>query len=90
MEIEFDPAKEAGNIAKHGVFLKAAEGFYWDTAFEREDDRLITERSALSPWGRSVVACMCWLLPKAPMTTRFAPLACADRKHEVRFYHGQV
>jgi uncharacterized DUF497 family protein len=51
MEIEFDPAKGAGNIAKHGVFLKATEGFDWDTAFERKDDRLITERSALSPWG---------------------------------------
>jgi uncharacterized DUF497 family protein len=39
MEIEFDPAKEAGNIAKHGVSLQATEQFDWDTAFEREDDR---------------------------------------------------
>ncbi len=39
MEIEFDPAKDERNIAKHGISLQAAEGFDWDTAFEREDDR---------------------------------------------------
>ena len=50
MEIEFDPAKEAENIAKHGVSLQATEGFDWDTAFEREDDRL-RRGPALSPWG---------------------------------------
>jgi len=50
MEIEFNPAKEAGNIAKHGVSLQATEGFDWDTAFEREDDRL-RRGPALSPWG---------------------------------------
>ena len=39
MNIEFDPVKDTANIAKHGVSLKAAEGFDWDTALEREDDR---------------------------------------------------
>ncbi|WP_238474184.1 BrnT family toxin, partial [Altericroceibacterium spongiae] len=39
MEIEFDPAKDETNIAKHGLSLLAAERFDWETAFEREDDR---------------------------------------------------
>ncbi len=39
VEIEFDPAKDKANIAKHGVSLKVAEGFDWNTALEREDDR---------------------------------------------------
>ena len=39
MEIEFDPAKDRANAAKHGLSLLAAEGFDWNTALEREDDR---------------------------------------------------
>src|SRR3546814_2564797 len=39
MKIEVDPAKDEANIAKHGVSLRVAAGFDWDTAFEREDDR---------------------------------------------------
>lgn len=39
MRIEFDPAKDAHNEAKHGVSLQAAERFEWDTALERVDDR---------------------------------------------------
>jgi len=34
MEIEFDPAKDERNIAKHGISLQAAKGFDWNTAFE--------------------------------------------------------
>ena len=39
MEIEFDPAKDAANVAKHGISLQAAEEFDWNAAIEREDDR---------------------------------------------------
>ncbi len=39
MEIEFDPAKDETNVAKHGVSLQAAERFDWDTALVVEDDR---------------------------------------------------
>lgn len=39
MEVESDPAKDATNIAKHGVSLQAAERFDWDTALVVEDDR---------------------------------------------------
>jgi uncharacterized protein len=39
VRIEFDPAKDDINRAKHGVSLLAATSFDWDTALEREDDR---------------------------------------------------
>jgi uncharacterized protein len=39
MNIEFDPAKDETNLAKHGVSMCAAERFDWDTALVIEDDR---------------------------------------------------
>ncbi|MCL2829406.1 MAG: BrnT family toxin [Betaproteobacteria bacterium] len=39
MLIEFDPAKDALNIAKHGVSLTEAKGFEWDSARVRMDTR---------------------------------------------------
>lgn len=33
------PAKDEINRKKHGVSLRAAADFDWDTALEREDDR---------------------------------------------------
>jgi hypothetical protein len=39
VEIEFDPAKDAVNIAKHGVSLKDAELFDFSSAVVLHDDR---------------------------------------------------
>ena len=40
MDCEFDPTKNAANVAKHqGVSLADADGFEWDTAVIREDTR---------------------------------------------------
>lgn len=39
VKVEFDPARDASNRAKHGVSLQAAAQFEWETALEREDDR---------------------------------------------------
>lgn len=39
MIITFDPAKNAANIAKHGVALDAAALLDWETALIRYDDR---------------------------------------------------
>lgn len=36
---EFDPAKDASNLDKHGLSLVDADGFEWDTAVVREDTR---------------------------------------------------
>ncbi len=37
MTIEFDPEKDRINRAKHGLSLKDAEGFDWNTAIVVED-----------------------------------------------------
>ena len=39
MEIEFDPVKDAGNRAKHGVSLTLAAELDWDAALVWVDDR---------------------------------------------------
>lgn len=39
MRYTFDPAKQAANVAKHGVFFSAAEDFEWETALVQVDDR---------------------------------------------------
>lgn len=39
MRITFDPAKDAVNIAKHGVSIALADQFEWDTAAIWIDDR---------------------------------------------------
>ena len=40
MEVTFDPAKDAENIAKHGISLQRAEDFDFDSArFEFDDSQ---------------------------------------------------
>lgn len=39
MQIAFDPAKDAANVAKHGVSLALAEDLEWDLMLVREDAR---------------------------------------------------
>lgn len=39
MEITFDPAKDATNIAKHGVSLTVAVDLEWDSAMTWPDSR---------------------------------------------------
>ena len=39
MRIEFDPAKDATNRAKHGVSLALAERLDWDAALAWQDTR---------------------------------------------------
>jgi uncharacterized DUF497 family protein len=39
MNIEFDPAKDASNVAKHGVSLALAESLEWDWLISRPDGR---------------------------------------------------
>ena len=39
MRIEFDPQKDADNLAKHGVSLRLAYELDWNAALVRVDDR---------------------------------------------------
>ncbi|MBF0165485.1 MAG: BrnT family toxin [Magnetococcales bacterium] len=39
MKIDFDPVKDAINLAKHGVSLEAATGCDWSVAIAKPDQR---------------------------------------------------
>lgn len=91
MKIEFDPAKDATNIAKHGVSLQAAEEFDWDTAFEREDDRFDYGEVRFVALG--LIGDRLHVLIFAEGSDENAVRTISLRpaeKHEVRFYYGQV
>jgi len=90
MEIEFDPAKDSTNIIKHGVSLQAAEGFDWDTALEREDDRYDYGEVRFVAVG--LIGDRMHVLVFTEGSHEGAVRAISLRpaeKHEVRFYYGQ-
>ncbi|UVO52246.1 BrnT family toxin [Sphingomonas sp. SUN019] len=91
MEIEFDPAKDRANAAKHGMSLAAAEGFEWDTALEREDDRFDYGEIRFVALG--LIGDRLHVLVFTEGSHKNAVRAVSLRpaeKHEGRFYYGQV
>jgi len=91
MEVEFDPAKDATNIVKHGLSLRAAEGFDWDTALEREDDRFDygeVRFVALGWIGRRLYV-LVFTDGSHEEAVRAISLRPAE-KHEVRYYLDRV
>lgn len=91
MEIEFDPAKDRANVRKHGVSLKAAQGFDWDTALEREDNRFDYGEVRFVAFG--LIGDRLHVLVFTEGSHEDAVRAISLRpaeKHEVRFYYGQV
>lgn len=91
MEIEFDPAKDETNIAKHGLSLLAAERFDWETAFEREDDRFDYGEVRFVALGMigDRLHVLVFTEGSHDDAIRAISLRLAE-KHEARFYYGQV
>jgi uncharacterized DUF497 family protein len=57
MRYSFDPAKQAANVAKHGIFFAAADDFEWGVAQIAVDSRHTygeTRFSATAPMGERV------------------------------------
>ena len=90
MVLEFDPAKDETNIAKHGVSLRMAEAFDWDTAFEREDDRFDYGEVRFVAMGSigDRLHVLAFAEGSHEDAVRAIGLGPAE-KHEVRFYHDQ-
>lgn len=91
VEIEFDPAKDLANIAKHGVSLRAAGRFEWDTAFEREDTRFDYGEVRFVALG--LIGDRLHVLVFTEGSREDAIRAISLRpaeKHEVRFYYDQI
>jgi len=51
MQIDFDPAKDAANLAKHGISLAEAERLDWDTAVIWPDNRFDYDEERMAGWG---------------------------------------
>jgi len=51
MEFDFDPGKDAANIAKHGLSLDAARWLDWDTAVIWPDVRFDYGEARMSALG---------------------------------------
>jgi uncharacterized DUF497 family protein len=91
VKIEFDLAKDRANGTRHGMSLRAAEGFDWDTALEREDDRFDYGEVRFVALG--LIGDRLHVLVFTEGSHEDAMRAISLRpaeKHEVRFYHGQV
>ena len=89
MNIGFNPAKDAGNITKHGVSLALAAALEWDLMVCREDDR--------ANYGELRLACY------APIESKVYAVVFCDQgdsyriislrpaePREVRYYAGQI
>ena len=51
MRWDFDPAKQAANLAKHGIWFSAADDFEWETAQIGVDGRKSCGESRLIAIG---------------------------------------
>ena len=91
MKIEFDPAKDETNLAKHGISLVAATAFDWDTSLEREDDRFDYGEDRFVAIGliEARLHVMVFTQGSDDGAVRVISLRPAE-KHEARFYHDQV
>ncbi len=91
MDIEFDPAKNDTNEAKHGIGLDAATGFDWETAFERVDDRFDYGEVRFVAIGLidQRVHVMVFTDGSDDHSVRVISLRAAER-HEARLYYDQV
>jgi uncharacterized protein len=91
VEIEFDPAKDEVNQAKHGISLQAASRFDWDTALEREDDRFDYGETRFVAIGQidDRLYVMVFTEGSDDDTLRIISLRPAERR-EMRYYYGQI
>lgn len=91
VEIEFDQNKDATNKSKHGLSLRDAEGFDWDTALEREDDRFDYGEIRFVALG--LIGDRLHVLVFAEGSHEHAIRAISLRraeKQETRFYYDQI
>lgn len=89
MRIEFDPAKDARNVAKHGLSLALAESLEWDLLLSTEDTRRPygeVRMVGFAPIGRTVY---CVVFTERDDGYRIVSLRKALPK-EVRAYASRI
>lgn len=80
MEVEFDPAKDEANLAKHGVSLQAAADFDFTTSLDREDTRFDYGEVRFVSIGFIGDRLYFWPMPMVQRTMQYAPSASAERR----------
>ncbi|GGB40022.1 hypothetical protein GCM10011380_31840 [Sphingomonas metalli] len=91
MQIEFDPAKEVANRAKHGRSLADAARLDWNVTLEREDDRFDygeVRFVALGPIDGQLHV-LVFTEGSHEDAIRAISLRRAE-KHEARYYHASL
>ena len=91
MRVAFDQAKDVANQGKHGISLRAAANFEWDTALEREDDRFDYGEARFVAIGLIDIRLYVMIFTEGPDddTVRIISLRPAE-KHETKYYYEQI
>ena len=85
MRFEFDPAKLATNVAKHGVWFSAADDFEWETAQIDIDSRKSYGESRLCATGLVGTRLLVLVFTLRESAVRIISLRKANQR-EVRRY----
>jgi uncharacterized DUF497 family protein len=89
VDISFDPAKNARNIAVHGISLERATEFGWDTAFHIEDARRDYGERRYQAFG--LIGSRAYSLVYAPREGRVHVISLRRaNKREVRRYADET
>ena len=89
MNVTFDPAKDAANLAKHGVSLTEAAGFEWGTAVVWPDTRRDYGEARMVALGYIGLRMMALVFvdrpPEQPTERRIISLRKANRREVKRY-----
>ena len=85
MRYEFDHAKQASNVAKHGVWFSAAEDFEWETAQIEVDDRKIYGEARLVAVGYISLRLHAMTFTLRGNAVRIISLRKVNRREENRY-----
>lgn len=87
MKIEFDPAKDAANLAKHGISLADFEGFD-DEAIVRADRRHAYGENRYRGFGRIDGLGYCIVYTRRGLTMRLISFRRSHEKEMRRYEQG--
>ena len=89
MDVTFDPAKDAANLAKHGISLADAVGFEWGAAVVWPDERQDYDEARMVALGYIGLRIMAVVFvdrpPEAPTERRIISLRRANSREVKRY-----
>ena len=89
MKVTFDPDKDAANLAKHGLSLRDARSFRWDTAVVWPDRRRAYDETRMVALGYIGLRIMAVVYvdrpPDQPVERRIISLRKANRREVKRY-----